>query len=522
LKIMFFALLFISIVMVVSFASPVLVTTVNSQTNYGTLTYMYYETISGPAGSTPNTNTALIPTSSSGSYSIAKASTAYLWSPQFGSATAISAGNWVLGLWAASVSYIVSYVPITITNNQSSATPSPFQEKITWNPSSYTSYEASDLGNIRFYNDSAFTTPLYAWLESCTPSLSNIATSATAWIKLTTQIAGNGGTQTIYMAFLSTTTSFDGSYWGAAPNLSSPYGQYDNGANVFSFYDNFAGTSLNSKWTIFDSSAGTIAVNNGVTITSSSSSHSVGIVASYTPPTTGIVTETYFNAATPTAGYRVFDGNSITSSSTAEQNGYVGILQAGGGNIIKLSKMASGTQTDLASSSDALTAGNNYTSSLLWQSSTLTMADLTNAHSVSTTDTTYSLSTMTQVALALGATSGNKYVTYWFRIRQSPPSGVMPSASFGGISFPVTAIQVSIYVTNSSGNIQSTVASNVQSPTIGSSVAQYKMMFAGSQVTVPQNGYIAISFLATQTASYTVYWGRGQPTNFQVPYRVLS
>ncbi|MGD0159582.1 MAG: hypothetical protein ABSB89_04720 [Candidatus Bathyarchaeia archaeon] len=337
-------------------------------------------------------------------------------------------------LTEANTNAAAPYIPITFNNTVSSATPNPFQEEITWNPSSYTSYEASNLGNIRFYNDSGFTTPLYAWLESCTPSLSNAATNATAWIKLTTQIAGNGGTQTIYMAFLSTATSFDGSYWGVAPNLSSPYGQYDNGANVFSFYDNFTGTSLNSRWTIFGSSQGTVSVNNGVTLTSSSSTLSIGIFASYTPPTTGIVTETYFNATSPTAGYRIFDGYGMTSTSTAEQNGYIGILQAGGGSTLRLSKMVSGTQTTLVSATDALTAGNNYTSSLLWQSSTLTMADLTNSHSSSTTDTTYSLSTMTQVAMALGATSGTKYVTFWFRVRQSPPSGVMPTTSFGSVA----------------------------------------------------------------------------------------
>ena len=98
----------------------------------------------------------------------------------------------------------------------------------------------------------------------------------------------------------------------------------------------------------------------------------------------------------------------------------------------------------------------------------------------------------------------------------------MPTASFGSISFTVNTVQVSIYVTDSSGNIQSIVASSVHSPTIGSSVGQYIMMFDGSQVTVPQNGYISVGVLATQTASYILYWGNGQPTNFQVPYRVLS
>ena len=516
------ALIFVSIIATVSFASPARVTTVNSQTKYGTLTYIYFETASGPSSSTPSTNTAFTPSGNSGSYSIAPSSLAYLWSPQFGTATTINAGNWVLGLWAASASYVVRYVSITITNSQTSATASTFQEKITWNPSSYTSYEASNLGNIRFYSDSAFTTPLYAWLETCTPSLSNTATSATAWIKLTSSIPGNGGTQIIYMAFLATTTNFDGSYWGIAPSLSSPYGQYDDGANVFNFYDNFAGTSLNSRWTLFGSTQGTVSVSNGVTLTSSSSSLSIGVFASYTPPTTGIVTETYFNAVTPTSGYRVFDGNSISSSSTAEQNGYVGILQAGGTSTLRLNKMASGIQSNLVSVTDSLTTGNSYTSSLSWQGSNLIMADSTNGHSTSTTDTSYSLSTMTQVAMALGATSGNKYDTYWFRIRQSPPSGVMPNASFGSISSPVNTIQVSIYITNLSGNIQTTVASNVQSPTIGSSISQYVMRFSGSQVTVPQNGYITVSLSTTQTASYTVYWGKGQLTNFQVPYRVLS
>jgi hypothetical protein len=522
LKIIFFALLAISIIIGVSFASPVLVTTDNSQTKYGALTYMYYETIGGPAGSTPATNTAFVPASNNGSYSVTKGSNAYLWSPQFGSATTINAGNWVIGLWTALSSYIVGYIPIAITNSQSSATPAIFQEKITWNPSIYSSYEASNLGNIRFYNDSSLTTPLNSWLETCTPSLSNTATSATAWIKLTNSIAGNGGTKTIYLAFLSTTTNFDGGYWGAAPTLSSLYGQYDNGANVFNFYDNFAGTSLNARWTIYGSTQGTISVNNGVTLTSSSTSRSIGIFASYTPPTTGIVTETYFTALTPTAGYRVFDGNSITSSSTAEQNGYVGILQAGGAGTLRLSKMASGTQTNLVSATDSLTAGNNYTSSLLWQSSTLTMTDLTNSHSASTTDTTYSLSTMTQIALSIGATTGCKYDSYWCRVRQSPPSGVMPNFSLGSISIPVNTFQISVYITDASGNIQSIVASNIQSPVIGSLVSQYVMSFTGSQVTVPQNGYIGISFLANQTASYTVYWGKGQPTNFQVPYRILT
>ncbi|HLQ21396.1 MAG TPA: hypothetical protein VK127_03705, partial [Nitrososphaerales archaeon] len=128
---------------------------------------------------------------------------------------------------------VVAYVPITLTNNQGSATPATFQQKITWNPSSYSSYEASDLGNVRFCADSACATTLNAWLESCTSSCTTSATSATAWVKLISAIAGSAGTQTVYMTFLSTSTHFDGVYWGEAPNISGVYGANDNGANVF-------------------------------------------------------------------------------------------------------------------------------------------------------------------------------------------------------------------------------------------------------------------------------------------------
>jgi len=156
-------------------------------------------------------------------------------------ATVIAASTLLLLLPAThAATGIVAYVPITLTNNQGSATPTTFQQKITWNPSAYSSYEASDLGNIRFCADIACATTLNAWLESCAPSCATSATSASAWVKLTSAIAGSGGTQTVYMTFLSTSTHFDGVYWGEAPSIPGTYGANDNGANVFTFYDNFA------------------------------------------------------------------------------------------------------------------------------------------------------------------------------------------------------------------------------------------------------------------------------------------
>jgi hypothetical protein len=490
------------------------VTLVNSQTKYGTLTYVYYETVSGPASSTPSTNTALIPTGSSGSYSVARTSTAYLWSPQFGAATTISAGNWVLDLWVASVSYIIDYVPITITNTQSSATPNPFEEKITWNPSSYTSYEASNLGNIRFYGDSAFTTPLYAWLESCTPSLSNTATSATAWVKLTSSISGSGGTLTIYMAFLSTSTDYDGNYWGNAPNLSGTYGAYDNGANVFRFYDDFKGTSLNAKWTaIIGSSGASITVNNGLTVTTTSTgSTAYAFVISANQPYPAVA-ETYTSS-----------GNSILGvATTTSLNGFVAPYRGysmdwyAGSDDIEYE--GSTTYTNLRYiPQPTFPAG-------VWQVTWSATASEYFVDGAGNTYTgTYSGATIANYGIYIGQSNGviASSVFRWARMRTYPPSNVMPSSSFGSVTLPVYKLSVSIYVTSSSGSISATIASNIQSPVIGQSGAQYVMVFAGSQVSVPQNGYLMVSISATAVASYTIYWGTGQPTNFQVPYRVLT
>jgi hypothetical protein len=136
------------------------------------------------------------------------------------------------------------YVPITITNSQSSATGSNFQQMITFNPtqsSAYTTNEASDLGNIRFYQG---TSELYSWCESGCNSIAS--TSAVFWVKIPSGIGASGGIATLNMYFLANTVEYDGSYAGEAPQLSGTFGQYDNGANVFSYYTNWPGSSLPS------------------------------------------------------------------------------------------------------------------------------------------------------------------------------------------------------------------------------------------------------------------------------------
>ena len=118
--------------------------------------------------------------------------------------------------------------------------------------------------------------------------------------------------------------------------------------------------------------------------------------------------------------------------------------------------------------------------------------------------------------------TGTSSVTYyynWARVRLYPPNDVMPSVSLGAVSS--NRVSISAYVTGSTGTTVATVASNVQSPAIGTSTAEYEMNFAGSQVTIPLDGYISIVITAS-TDTCTFYWGGGQPTNFQVSYTFRS
>lgn len=144
------------------------------------------------------------------------------------------------------------YVPITVNNSQNSATAAPFQEMITINPSLYTSLEATDLGNVRFYSSisgGVFSGELTSWLESYSGSATpNNATSAVFWLNIPGGI-GALGSFTAYMSFQNVATEFDGVFAGEAPNLSPAYAQYDNGANVFLAY--FNGNTPTSAFNVY-------------------------------------------------------------------------------------------------------------------------------------------------------------------------------------------------------------------------------------------------------------------------------
>ena len=123
----------------------------------------------------------------------------------------------------------ITFYTITLTNSQSDPTPSPFQQLLNLNLSSILS-SSSQLLNLEFCLDSQCNTPLYAWIESYNSNLSSVY----IWINLPVSIPANSSI-TIYM-FVKNSIQYP--YTGMRPDLTSTYGQYDNGKNVFLIYFN--------------------------------------------------------------------------------------------------------------------------------------------------------------------------------------------------------------------------------------------------------------------------------------------
>ena len=162
---------------------------------------------------------------------------------------------------------IITSVPIILTNDQSVATPSPFQQMITIHNASYSSEEASNLQNMEFFDGTGSVIP--SWLES---GSSNSSTNTIYWLKLANGIPANSSV-TIYMGFADTTTNlFNNQSTGEAPQLSPIYGQYDDGGNVFNYYNNFA--SALSSWST--STGVSTSISNGLTVNFSQNGYFVG------------------------------------------------------------------------------------------------------------------------------------------------------------------------------------------------------------------------------------------------------
>lgn len=262
----------------------------------------------------------------------------------------------------------------------------------------------SSWSNIRF-RDGNYNL-LSSWIESYSTS------SAIVWVMFPNGISAHSA-ETIYMETGNLIDNFfDGITVGEAPQLSGTYGQYDNGAKVFSFYENFAGTALNSRWT----AAGSVSTDNGITMTY----HSI-IYASYAPPSTGAIYESLFKYLNSGNDYEVDAGfggitslNPTSGYATYNDRPPLGSLY-----------YANGSQVTYGSTYDfSEVTGTFYITGLGLFGSTQNIL-LNDSIAVSNTDTTYSLSQITTIYLQQNGGIGGESFTQWVRVRAYPPNGTM-------------------------------------------------------------------------------------------------
>ncbi|MGH9918420.1 MAG: hypothetical protein ACRD6W_06070, partial [Nitrososphaerales archaeon] len=332
------------------------------------------------------------------------------------------------------------------------ATPTTFQQMVTWSPASYTSYEATNLGNVRFCADDGCNTPLHAWLESCSSACStagSTSTSATAWVKLTSSIA-SGGTLTIYMVFEATAVNFDENYWGEAPNLTSTYAQYDNGATVFTAYfnGNTATTSFTVNTGLSISKVSNVsgpgsATINAIQISGTAPSHEPHFAFNQAMTNAGLITESSYAQVSGFADATAITGlvDSATASSIANgisvgagaQGDYFYQMYDSGGTVSAFDN----TLGTAVTSETWLYGSTTYSGTTAISWSAYIAPQLYSSTGGQTG--TWANNPLSGVAgsIYLGGIGGSAAVqTYynWERARAYPPNGLMPAVSAGTLT----------------------------------------------------------------------------------------
>jgi hypothetical protein len=315
----------------------------------------------------------------------------------------------------------IAVYAITVQNSQSDPTPSPFQLLLNLNLQGVIpSTSISNLLSLLFCQDAQCTKPLYAWIESYSSNLSSV----NVWVLLPNSIPANS-TVTFYMAVIPQNNY---PYTGIAPQLTSTYAQYDNGTNVFVFYDNFAGTSLNTnKWSSYGSSA-TFTVDNGITIQTSGSSTYGAIITN-----TGFSSQTVFDAylasfSVQSSSYNSAMGIGAQTANSDSADGYQytswNASNSNGGTISY--GTLSGGITNIQAGPNFPNSGNAVLSGYWLATGNEGFA--VNYDFVTSTNSSVSIGSANYYAMG-GWTSSQSAtsVWYWARVRAMPPNNVMPS-----------------------------------------------------------------------------------------------
>lgn len=330
------------------------------------------------------------------------------------------------------------FVPITITNSQSTPTQDDLQQLINVDFASYENYLASDVGNVRFFNSSNFvvTNELPGWLENYTGTTgsASTATSSSVWLSLVGTVIPASSSTTIYMVFEPISTEFDGGYWGEAPQLSSTYGEFDNGANIFLYY-NVAPTTT-TGWTIHNVA--------GVTASAPAGSHFHTQDAFYANSANGDYLYTQIpsldtNEIITFWTYTTGLGNVYFLANSAGKGQMARLDSRGGGDWAGLAATTTWTSWSAPSSGLHESSDTWYKYDIVLNGATATAyigANTNNLGILGSSANSLSIANDGNYLGIIGDALGATYVSYWngLIIRLLPPNGVSPSVSFGPLS----------------------------------------------------------------------------------------
>jgi hypothetical protein len=253
------------------------------------------------------------------------------------------------------------------------------------------------------------------------------------WFIRTGQIPASSS-YTLYLIYSYRKALLDGktvgiSAWAGQYLFGIPYGQLDNGGSIFLLYDNFAGTSLSSAWTVY-LNGNTATVNNGLTMTSpSGASGNLGLVRSVTAPSIGAAVHMLFDIVQCCGCSNNNDlvvglGNGMSIAFTG--NGYTSEDFGCGSNCHSLSKISSGSRTILTSATGVACgaySNNYYLFEWTYLDKSYIYKYINLGVTMTASDTTYTPSAISQLMLSIikPTASTTSYLVHHVAVYDPPP-----------------------------------------------------------------------------------------------------
>lgn len=358
---------------------------------------------------------------------------------------------------AASVT-VDSPIKITITNQQSAATPMPFQDSIVVDSYNYKPWENGGLSNINFTYANG--TLIDSWIEN---SSTNTSTGTVYWLKLNKGISANSNV-VVYMHFGPLSSNyFNTQTTGEAPELSSVYGLYDDGSSVFNNYWRFGGplTSLPSGWQLTTlnpiyNRTNFIFTTNSTNFTKKSPgcysgsphdpSNGATTTSTYTITNTLVDFDEVWPEVSCTLQGTIAAGLGGASANSMYFVGPGGGYRVGGTNyglafgnwnlqdyLIAYNGTSTGTYGYYYPSTLSVYTVGEYFSTTSNKDGAYFAINYSLARSTtslgSTTNSSFPITTLITLANESNLFSHYNFSVYWIRTRAAPPNGAMPSAS---------------------------------------------------------------------------------------------